>query len=136
MRVVVTGAAGFIGSSTTDALPASGHTVVGIDNFSTGSERFLEFALADPGFELVTLDLLEAGAGLPELFRGAEAVIHLAANADVRFGWSTPDRDLKQNVVVTHNVLEGVRVAGVAGLMFSSTGAVAWLSSVSPTPEE
>ena len=136
MRVVVTGAAGFIGSSTTDALLASGHTVVGIDNFSTGSERFLEGALADPGFELVTLDLLQAGAALPELFRGADAVIHLAANADVRFGWTTPDRDLKQNIVVTHNVLEGVRVAGVPRLMFSSTGSVYGEASVIPTPED
>jgi UDP-glucose 4-epimerase len=136
VKVVVTGAAGFIGSSTTDALLASGHTVVGIDNFSTGSERFLERALADPGFELVTLDLLEAGAALPELFRGAEAVVHLAANADVRFGWNTPDRDLKQNIVVTHNVLEGVRIAGVPRLLFSSTGSVYGEASVIPTPED
>ena len=44
MKVVVTGAAGFIGSSLTDALLSAGHAVLGIDNFSTGSERFLEQA--------------------------------------------------------------------------------------------
>jgi UDP-glucose 4-epimerase len=136
VKVVVTGAAGFIGSSTTDALLAAGHTVVGIDNFSTGSERFLEHALAEPDFELVTLDLLDSGEALPELFRGADAIIHLAANADVRFGWSTPDRDLKQNIVVTHAVLEGARVAQVPRLMFSSTGSVYGEASVIPTPED
>src|SRR5439155_7233168 len=113
-----------------------GPPVVGIDNFSTGSERFLEGALADPGFDLAPPDLPEAGAALPGLFRGADAVIHLAANADVRFGWSTPDRDLKQNIVVTHNVLEGVRVAEVPRLLFSSTGSVYGEASVIPTPED
>jgi len=124
VKVVVTGAAGFIGSSTTDALLAAGHAVVGIDNFSTGSERFLEQAMAEPGFELVTLDLLEHGGALVELFEGADAVIHLAANADVRFGWNTPDRDLKQNIVVTHNVLEGARVARVRACCSRRTGSV------------
>jgi UDP-glucose 4-epimerase len=136
VKVVVTGAAGFIGSSTTDALLAAGHHVVGIDNFSTGSVRFLEQAVGEPGFRLVTLDLLESGDALPELFRGADAVIHLAANADVRFGWNTPDRDLKQNVVVTHHVLEGVRVAEVPRLLFSSTGSVYGEATVIPTPED
>jgi UDP-glucose 4-epimerase len=136
VKVVVTGAAGFIGSSTTDALLAAGHQVVGIDNFSTGSVRFLEQAAGEPGFRLVTLDLLESGDALPVLFRGADAVIHLAANADVRFGWKTPDRDLKQNIVVTHNVLEGVRAAGVPRLLFSSTGSVYGEATVIPTPED
>jgi UDP-glucose 4-epimerase len=136
VKVVVTGAAGFIGSSATDALLAAGHQVVGIDNFSTGSVRFLEHAVGEPGFRLVTLDLLESGDALPELLRGADAVIHLAANADVRFGWNTPDRDLKQNIVVTHNVLEGARVAGVPRLMFSSTGSVYGEATVIPTPED
>jgi UDP-glucose 4-epimerase len=136
VKVVVTGAAGFIGSNATDALLAAGHRVVGIDNFSTGSVRFLERAVGEPGFRLVTLDLLESGDALPDLFRGADAVIHLAANADVRFGWNTPDRDLKQNIVVTHNVLEGVRVAGVPRLLFSSTGSVYGEATVIPTPED
>jgi UDP-glucose 4-epimerase len=136
VKVVVTGAAGFIGSNVTDALLGAGHTVVGIDNFSTGSEQFLEHARAEPRFELVRLDLLDGAAALPDLFRGTDAVIHLAANADVRFGWKTPDRDLKQNIVVTHNVLEGVRTAGVPRLMFSSTGSVYGEATVIPTPED
>ena len=136
MRVVVTGAAGFIGSNLTDALLAAGHDVVGIDNFSTGSPRFLESAQDQPGFELVTLDLLTGAGTLPKLFEGADAVVHLAANADVRFGWSAPDRDLKQNIVVTHGVLEAVRQAGVPRYLFSSTGSVYGEAAVVPTPED
>lgn len=136
MRIVVTGAAGFIGSNLTDSLLASGHRVLGIDNFSTGSGEFLEGALARDGFQLRTLDLLDEGAALPKLFDGADAVVHLAANADVRFGWNAPDRDLKQNIVVTHNVLEGVRLAGVPRFLFSSTGSVYGEASVIPTPED
>lgn len=136
MRVVVTGAAGFIGSNVTDALLAEGHAVLGIDNFSTGSRAFLEGALEQGTFELATLDLLEEGHVLPRLFEGADAVIHLAANADVRFGWEAPERDLKQNTIVTHQVLEGVRKAGVPHMLFSSTGSVYGEATVIPTPED
>lgn len=136
MKVVVTGAAGFIGSHTTDALLAAGHSVLGIDNFSTGSHRFLEGALSLEDFELVTLDLLEGAAALPGLFAGADAVIHLAANADVRFGWNAPDLDLKQNIVVTHNVLEATRRCGVGRFLFSSTGSIYGDTPVVPTPED
>ena len=73
---------------------------------------------------------------LPDLFGGAQAVVHLAANADVRFGWESPRRDLEQNVIVTHNVLEGVRLAGVPRLLFSSTGSVYGECAVVPTPED
>ncbi|MGH2718567.1 MAG: NAD-dependent epimerase/dehydratase family protein [Actinomycetota bacterium] len=136
MKVVVTGAAGFIGSNLTDALLASGHEVVGIDNFSTGSRLFLASAESQPGFQLLTLDLLEDAAKLAPAFRGAGAVIHLAANADVRFGWKSPEIDLKQNIIVTHNVLEAARSAGVSRVLFSSTGSVYGETSVIPTPED
>jgi UDP-glucose 4-epimerase len=136
MKVIVTGAAGFIGSNTTEALLAAGHAVVGIDDFSTGSRVFLEGALASPRFEVVRLDLLASAGELPDIFAGAGAVIHLAANADVRFGWDAPDRDLQQNIVVTHGVLEGVRRARVPRFLFSSTGSVYGEATVIPTPED
>lgn len=136
MKVVVTGAAGFIGSNLTDALLALGHEVVGIDNFSTGSPRFIEAAQVQPAYRLLTLDLLEEQARLAPAFEGADAVVHLAANADVRFGWKTPDVDLKQNIVVTHNVLEAARTTGVPRVLFSSTGSVYGETAVVPTPED
>lgn len=135
-RIVVTGAAGFIGSNLTDALLERGYSVLGIDNLSTGDLRFLATAEAGPGFRLERLDLLHDGAALPALFEGAVAVIHLAANADVRFGWEAPERDLQQNVIVTHRVLEAVRRSGVPRFLFSSTGSVYGEAPVVPTPED
>lgn len=135
-RIVVTGAAGFIGSNLTDALLDRGYPVLGIDNLSTGDLRFLAAARADPGFRLERLDLWQDGGALPALFEGAAAVIHLAANADVRFGWEAPERDLQQNIVVTHHVLEAVRRSGVPRFLFSSTGSVYGEAPIVPTPED
>jgi UDP-glucose 4-epimerase len=135
MRVIVTGAAGFIGSNTVDALLAQGHSVLGVDNLSTGSGRFLEDARANPRFELSVTDLLTEPGALPGLVEGADAVVHLAANADVRFGWDAPRRDLEQNVVATQNVLEAMRLTGVPSFVFSSTGSVYGEAPVVPTPE-
>jgi len=132
---VVTGCAGFIGSSLVDRLLASGHGVVGIDNFSTGQRRFLEHAVGHPGFRLIEGDLLDS-AQCAEWFRGAERVIHAAANADVRFGTLHPRRDLEQNAIVTHNVLEAMRANGIGRIAFSSTGSVYGEATVIPTPED
>jgi UDP-glucose 4-epimerase len=63
-------------------------------------------------------------------------VVHLAANADVRFGWQWPRRDLEQNIVCTHNDLEAMRLTGVKRVLFSSTGSVYGEASITPTPED
>ncbi len=135
MRYLITGAAGFIGSSLTDRLLADGHEVVGYDNFSTGQERFLAGALADPRFRLVRGDLLDRPA-LDAAVAGCDAVMHLAANADVRFGTDHPRRDLEQNTIATWNVLEAMRAGGVRKIAFSSTGSVYGEATVIPTPED
>jgi UDP-glucose 4-epimerase len=134
-KALVTGAAGFIGSNLTDRLLAAGVQVVGYDNFSTGSEVFLEAALAQPGFTLVRGDLLDPET-LQTAAQGCEFVFHLAANADVRFGLQHPRKDLEQNTLATFNVLEAARAAGMLGIAFSSTGSVYGEPSVFPTPED
>jgi UDP-glucose 4-epimerase len=135
MRIVVTGGAGFIGSNLCDALLGAGHRVVAADNLSTGRKAFLDDAARSPDFELVPLDLYLDAARLTDVVSGADAVVHLAANADVRFGWARPRRDLEQNVIVTHNVLEAVRRTGVSRLLFASTGSVYGEAPIVPTPE-
>ena len=132
--IIVTGAAGFIGSNLVDRLLADGQTVVGIDNFSTGQRRFLEGALKNDRFTLIDGDLLDE-AGMEKWFAGAEAVVHLAANADVRFGTEHPRRDLEQNTIATFNVLEAMRKNGVKRIAFSSTGSVYGEADQIPTPE-
>jgi len=135
MHVLITGAAGFIGSTLTDRLLADGHSVTGVDNLSTGQEEFLAGALAHPKFTLRRHDLLDLNARV-ESVAGADVVFHLAANADVRFGPDHPDRDLQQNIIATWNVLEAMRRSGVKRIGFSSTGSVYGEAAVIPTPED
>lgn len=135
MRVVVTGGAGFIGSNLADTLIDEGHQVVVVDNFSTGEQAFLEERGAFGG-DVHRLDLYAEPGRLTEVVDGADAVVHLAANADVRFGWEAPRRDLEQNVIATHNVCEAMRSTGVRRLLFSSTGSVYGEATLVPTPED
>lgn len=135
MRVFITGAAGFIGSTLADRFLSLGHEVAGYDNFSTGQEFFLQGALAHPAFTLHRADLLDFER-LEAAMRGADLVLHLAANADVRFGLDHPRRDLEQNTIATWNVLECVRRNGVPRIAFSSTGSIYGEPHVHPTPED
>ena len=136
MKVIVTGGAGFIGSNLVGALVERGDNVTVIDNFSTGHREFLEQPLSSGRLIVEALDLLDDSPRLASVFEGADAVVHLAANADVRFGLDHPRRDLDQNVIATHNVLEAVRQSGVPELVFSSTGSVYGETEVIPTPED
>ena len=135
MNCVVTGCAGFIGSTLVDRLLAQGDYVVGVDNFSSGQMQFLKNALANSLFKLIECDLLDVDA-LTKSFIGADVVFHLAANADVRFGTLHPRKDLEQNTIATYNVLEAMRANGIKKIAFSSTGSVYGDSPVVPTPED
>ena len=132
---VVTGCAGFIGSSMVDRLLSQGHKVVGIDNFSTGLREFLVDALKNENFTLEEKDLLNLEA-FSHAFKGVDAVFHFSANADVRSGVDRPRVDLEQNTIVTHNVLEAMRVNNVKRIAFSSTGSVYGEAVQIPTPED
>jgi UDP-glucose 4-epimerase len=134
-NIFITGAAGFIGSNLVDRLLADGKKVVGWDNFSTGQRKFLEGALKHANFKLIEGDNLELPA-LTKAMAGCDTVIHLAANADVRFGLEHPSKDLQQNTVATFNVLEAMRANGIKRIAFSSTGSVYGESAVIPTPED
>lgn len=135
MKFIVTGCAGFIGSNLVDSLLLDGHQVIGLDNFSTGSHKNLLNASLNPNFHLLKVDLLrgELGSGLGD---GVDAIFHLSANADVRYGWDHPSLDLEQNLLVTHRLLELSRSAGIKKFIFSSTGSIYGDSPVIPTSED
>ena len=135
MRILVTGCAGFIGSSFVDRLISQGHYVLGMDNFSTGQRQFLTAALQSSNFRLVEADLLDE-AMMKSVFAGSEMVVHFAANADVRYGTEHSRRDLEQNTIATYNVLEAMRANGIKRIAFSSTGSVYGEAVVIPTPED
>ncbi|HEX4809686.1 MAG TPA: NAD-dependent epimerase/dehydratase family protein [Bryobacteraceae bacterium] len=132
--IFVTGAAGFIGSNLVDRLLDDGKTVVGWDNLSTGRMQFLKSACNHPRFRLVRGDNLDLPA-LTEAMGGCDFVVHLAANADVRFGIEHPSRDFEQNTRATFHVLEAMRCNGVRSIAFSSTGSIYGEAEIIPTPE-
>jgi UDP-glucose 4-epimerase len=135
MKCLVTGGAGFIGSNLVERLLNEGHDVIAYDNFSTGTNEFLNRAEEYKNFRLVKGDILDF-VFLTKSMSGCDFVFHLAANADVRFGTSYPDKDLKQNTLATFNVLEAMRINGINKIAFSSTGSVYGESAVIPTPED
>ncbi len=135
LKCFVTGGAGFIGSNLVDRLLSNGNDVIVYDNFSTGFQKFLNNAGKHDNFKLVRGDILDLEF-LINRMSGCDFVFHLAANADVRFGTSYPDKDLKQNTLATFNVLEAMRLNGIKKIAFSSTGSVYGEATVIPTPED
>jgi UDP-glucose 4-epimerase len=124
MRALVTGGAGFIGSTLVDRLLAEGHEVDVVDDLSSGSMRNLAEArtAADHAFHFHQLDIREAG--VEELIerRQPEVVFHLAAQMDVRVSVADPVFDAMTNVIGTLHVLEGARKAGSRKVVFASSG--------------
>jgi UDP-glucose 4-epimerase len=133
-RALVTGGAGFIGSSVADRLLGHGVEVVVYDSFATGRPEFVEGVLTHPGGEVIEADVLDAER-LRAAMGGCDTVFHFAANADVRHGLEHPQRDLEQNTVATSEVLEAMRAKGVERIVFTSTGSVYGEPEVFPTPE-
>src|SRR6188768_3516125 len=130
MKILVTGAAGFIGFHTAVKLLARGETVVGLDNLNDYYDvRLKQARLAllekEPAFRFVKLDLADR-ARMAELFaqQKFERVIHLGAQAGVRYSIQNPLAYVDSNVVGMANVLEGCRHNGVGHLVYASTSSV------------
>jgi UDP-glucose 4-epimerase len=123
MRALVTGGAGFIGSTLTDRLLADGHEVIVIDNLSTGNPANLAGAQRfGTAFRFERADIRDADV-VPLIARLApDAVFHLAAQADVRVSVADPAMDAAVNVIGTINVLEGARRGGTSTVVFASSG--------------
>lgn len=137
MRIVVTGAAGFIASNLIPRLLARGDEVFGIDNFFLGKRKFVEPHRANPRFHFEEFDLLDLDR-VVKFFEEAkpDLVWHVAANSDISFGTSYTDFDLKGGTLVTYNVLEAMRRANTKKLLFSSSGAIYGEPTILPTPED
>ncbi|HVE97779.1 MAG TPA: NAD-dependent epimerase/dehydratase family protein [Mycobacteriales bacterium] len=136
MRILVTGAAGFIGSNLVDRLLADGHDVVGLDDLSRGILDNLAQARAfnnerSGAFGFVRGDV--TGPTLADVVSKArpEVICHLAAQIDVRVSVADPLLDARLNVLGTINLLEVAREHGVRKVVFTSSG-----GSIYGTPEK
>ena len=138
MKILVTGAAGFIGSHTCAALLDRGDEVVGLDNLNSYYEVSLKQArLAQlegrPGFAFHKMDLADQTA-MADLFARErfERVVNLAAQAGVRYGAENPHAYASSNLTGFLNVLEGCRHTGVKHLVYASSSSVYGASTRSP----
>jgi UDP-glucose 4-epimerase len=124
MRTVVTGGAGFIGSTLVDQLVAAGHSVTVIDNFSSGKAENLDKARehAGEGLAVHAVDIRDAQTITTIVEAQPDVVYHLAAQADVRVSVNNPVLDAQINVIGTLHVLEGARRAGARKIVAASSG--------------
>ena len=124
MKALVTGGAGFIGSTLVDRLLNEGHDVVVIDNLASGKLANLEGAKAAHGDRLTVheLDIRDAKTSEIVAGSGADIVYHLAAQLDVRVSVAQPVFDAEVNVIGSLNVLEGARAGGTNRVVFASSG--------------
>ena len=135
MRALVTGGAGFIGSTLVDRLLAEGHGVDVVDDLSSGSLANLAEARSDRSHDLKVHQVDIRDAAVVELIgrRQPEVIFHLAAQADVRVSVARPAFDAEVNVVGSINVLEGARIAGTRKVVFASSGGTIYGE---PAPED
>lgn len=138
MTTLVTGAAGFIGFFVTQALLARGERVVGLDNLNDYYDVKLKHARlaqigAQPNFRFIQADLADRN-GISELFaqHPPKRVIHLAAQAGVRYSIDHPHAYVDSNLVGFINILEGCRHHGVEHLVYASSSSVYGLNTAMP----
>ena len=140
MKVLLTGAAGFVGSHTGEALLRAGHEVLGVDAvtdyYDPGLKKDNLRALQEwPAFDFVQADLLDAD--LDPLLDGADVVVHLAAQPGVRASWQTGFGVYAEaNVMVTQRLLEAARHGAVRRFVYASSSSVYGRASTYPTTEE
>ncbi|MFL6082585.1 MAG: GDP-mannose 4,6-dehydratase [Mycobacterium sp.] len=137
MRTLVTGAAGFIGSTLVDRLLADGHTVVGVDDLSSGRSENIVAAERSADFEFAKADIVNADLiGLLTDTR-PEVVFHLAAQISVKLSVDDPQFDSTVNVVGTVRLAEAARRAGVRKIVHTSSGgSIYGTPPVYPTSED
>ena len=138
MKILITGAAGFIGFHVAERLLAEGHEVVGIDNLNDYYDVNLKLARlariqSQPNFRFIKLDLADR-ADMTELFARERfaRVIHLGAQAGVRYSIDNPHAYADANLVGHLNVLEGCRHSGVGHLLYASSSSVYGLNRKTP----
>src|SRR3989344_2353870 len=140
MKILVTGAAGFIGYHTVQALCARGDEVIGLDNFSPYYDPELKEARAEilaklPNFKMVRGDILDRPT-VGKLMEGVDRVCHLAALAGVRYSLEHPDEYVDTNIRGFFNIIDEVRLQKIPGLIYASSSSVYGGNKKQPSHED
>jgi UDP-glucose 4-epimerase len=133
MRCVVTGAAGFIGSHLTDALLAKGHSVLGVDDLSTGRLKNLDDARKNKDFSFLEKSVV--GLKPADLPKELDWFFHLAGRADLVPSIVNPREYFCVNVDGTFDALECARAVGVKRFIYTASSTCYGVPEVYPTPE-
>lgn len=136
VRALVTGAAGFIGSTLVDRLLDDGHVVVGLDNFASGRATNLEHLEGNADYAFVEADIVTADLHAILESHRPEVVFHLAAQIDVRHSVADPQFDASVNVIGTVRLAEAARRTAVRKIVHTSSGGSIYGTPPRyPTPE-
>ncbi len=140
MKILVTGAAGFIGFHLCQSLLARGDEIVGFDNMNayydpTLKEARLKILQEHPKFSFTKGDILDRSA-VATVMKGCDRVVHLAALAGVRYAYDHPEEYVDTNIKGFFNVIDEVRLQGVDGLVYASTSSVYGGNEKFPSSED
>ena len=141
MNILVTGAAGFIGSHLSEKLLSDGHTVTGIDNFDAFypkpvKQSNLEVALRSSNYTFYECDLYNMASLLKSKNSSFDLVIHLAAKAGVRPSIENPESYIEANIIGTYYLLEWMKKGGCKKMIFASSSSVYGNNSKIPFAEK
>lgn len=134
MKILVTGAAGFIGSHLVEALLSMNHKVFGVDNLSIGRKQNLTAALESHNFTFLEMDITE-NSDFDKLTRDFDVILHLAALADIVPSIENPKKYFTTNVFGTLNVLEFAKINPIQKLIYIASSSCYGLPDIFPTPE-
>jgi len=134
LKVLVTGAAGFIGSHLCDSLVKDGFQVIGIDRLPLSEARNLKESFESTNFVYIEHDISNVN-GMDKLFMGVEVVFHLAALADIVPSIESPETYFSSNVIGTFNVIDFSRLSGVRRIIYTASASCYGLPKEVPTSE-
>lgn len=131
---MITGGAGFIGSHLSERLLENGNEVIVLDNLSTGKKDNLKICFENKRFEFVKNDLNNQKK-ISCYLKNTQTVFHMAADPEVRTGFTNPEIAFQQNILNTYNLLENIRKSNVKQIIFASSSVVYGEPETIPTPE-
>tara|TARA_B110000438_G_scaffold49109_1_gene49561 strand:- start:4264 stop:5223 length:960 start_codon:yes stop_codon:yes gene_type:complete len=131
-KIVITGGAGFIGSHLTQKLIEENNEVVVLDNLSTGNKLNLNSFIGKKKFKLIVEDLRNIKSNY---LKDTDTVFHMAADPEVRTGFSDPKLAYDQNIKNTFELLENIRKSNIKQFIFASSSVVYGEPEIIPTPE-